>query len=147
MKQISKFLQLPRTDRRLLVRSALLLSAVQLGLSLLPFQKLRLLLARMTSQRTFSQQRGETSPERVVWAVAVASRYVPGVKCLASALVTQVLLARRGYAAQVRLGISRGEGGQLEAHAWVEDQGKILIGDLKDLSRYLTFPLWEAEIS
>src|SRR5438309_451978 len=68
-------------------------------------------------------------PDRVVWAVVVASRYVPMSTCLTQALAAQVLLARRGYSAHLHIGVAKeGAEAKLKAHAWVESDGKVLIG-------------------
>ncbi len=145
MKRLRKLLQLPKRDRFLLASTALLLGAIKLGLLLLPFQTLRRLLARMTLAHSQLQQADQASVGKVVWAVEVASRYMPGgVKCLARALATQVLLEKRGHPAHLRIGVAKSESGQLEAHAWVESQGKIVIGSLADLARYTPLPPLEA---
>jgi hypothetical protein len=68
--------------------------------------------------------------------VETASRRTPGLKtCLAQALAAQVLLTRRGYPALLRIGVAKGERQQLQAHAWVESEGKIVIGG-SELERY-----------
>lgn len=148
MQRLRKFLQINQRDRRLLVNTALLLGTIRLGLWLLPFQTLRQLLARMTQITTELQKPNHASIGRVVWAVEVVSRYMPGgVKCLARALSTQVLLGRRGHLAELRIGVAKSERGQLEAHAWVESQGRIVIGGLKDLARYTPLSTLEEERS
>ena len=48
--------------------------------------------------------------------------------CLVQALALQVLLEREGFPASLCIGVARGQRGQLEGHAWVESQGRILIG-------------------
>jgi hypothetical protein len=102
MKRLRKFLHLPKRDRKLLASTALLLGAIKLGLLLLPFQTLRRLLASMTQATSELQETDQADLGKVVWAVAVASQYMPGgVKCLAQALATQFLLGRRGYPADL----------------------------------------------
>jgi len=67
--------------------------------------------------------------DSVSWAVTAASRRLPGPPmCLSQALAVQVMLARRGYASRLRVGVTRGGAGQVEAHAWVEHEGRVLIG-------------------
>jgi hypothetical protein len=66
--------------------------------------------------------------ELLIWAVTAASRYVPGATCLAQALAAQVLLGRTGYPARLRIGVAKGEERKFEAHAWVESQGRVVIG-------------------
>jgi len=73
---------------------------------------------------------------RIAWAVKAASRYVPAANCLPRALATQTMLRQRGYPARIYIGLAKAEAGQLEAHAWVESEGKILMGGLQDLARY-----------
>ena len=146
MKRLRKFLHLATSDRQLLFSAALIIGTVRLGLWLLPFQIWWHFVAEM-GQTTHNRQKTDQSVEKVVWAVAVVSRYMPGgVKCLARALATQVLLGQRGYRAQLRIGVAKGEGGHLEAHAWVESQGRVVMGGLKDLGRYTPLSAPEAEI-
>ena len=125
---------LAERDRRLFVWSAFLLGSIRLGLWLLPFERLRCLLARAARWSC------QASADRVVWAVRAASRYVPMSTCLTQALATQVLLGRADRPASVRIGVARDRGGRLRAHAWVESQGKVLIGGLEDLAHYAPFP-------
>jgi hypothetical protein len=143
MKRLHKFLRLPATDQRLLVKSALLLGAVRLGLWLLPFQTLRRLLARMIGGNTTLQE--ETSIAKIAWAITVASWYVPAATCLTQALATQVLLGRQGRAATLRIGVVRSEVGQLQAHAWVEYQGSVVIGGIEAPSRFTPLPPLEGK--
>lgn len=141
MRRLRKLVALLKSDRRLLVSAIFLLGIVRLGLWLLPFQTLRRFLAGLTPTASKLQKSEQVSVDKIIWAVRVASRYIPGrVKCLARALTTQVLLERHGYKAQLRIGVAKGEQG-LEAHAWVESQGRIVIGGLKDIGRYTTLPM------
>jgi hypothetical protein len=49
---------------------------------------------------------------------------------LTQALAGQVLLAQYGYPAVVHLGVTKEEGqGTFQAHAWMESDGKIVIGE------------------
>jgi hypothetical protein len=143
MKRLGKFLRLTRSERRLLLSAALLLGAIRLGLWLLPFQTLRRLLMRLTAAAQL--QTARVSVGRVVWAVEVVSRYMPGVKCLARALATQVLLRYYSHQAHLCIGVARSEKGQLQAHAWVESQGRIVSGGLRDLWRYTRLPSLEGK--
>ncbi|HEY9875191.1 MAG TPA: lasso peptide biosynthesis B2 protein [Candidatus Obscuribacterales bacterium] len=148
MRRLRKFLSLTASDRQLVVSAALLLAGIRLGLWLLPFKTLRHLLTLIAQAPLELQPTNQVSVDKVVWAVAVVSRYMPGeVKCLARALATEVLLGRSGHQAELRIGVAKGEQGQLEAHAWVESQGRIVIGALKDLARYTPLPTLEVKRS
>lgn len=141
MRRLRKFLNLRASDHYLLFRAVVLLGAIRLGLWLLPFQALRRLLAGLA--QTTSQAEAQVSIQQVVWTVQVASRCMPGgVKCLARALTTKVILGWYAYPAELRIGVAKGEAGQLEAHAWVESQGRVVIGGLSDLPRFTPLPPW-----
>jgi len=95
----------------------------------------------LMSEQLKLQPAEKTSVDKVIWAVSVASHYMPGgVKCLARALATQILLHWHGYPADLQIGVAKGEAGQLEAHAWVESQGQIVMGYLSNLSRFTPLP-------
>lgn len=135
MQRLAKFLGLTNSDRRLLIKTFVLLGWVRLGLGLLPWHKLRQFLSVLSLKNR--QIHDLPTIEQIVWAVTVSSRYTPGgAKCLARALTTQILMSRYGYVGELRIGVAKGEQGQFLAHAWVESQGQIVIGYLQDLSRY-----------
>src|SRR5438445_7827564 len=129
MKRLGKFLRLSPAERVLLLEATLLLGAIGLGLRLLPFGRLRRLLDRLSRPRHGLHRQGRLSAARIAWAVERMSRVVPGARsCLVQALAAQVLLARRGHEACVRIGVARPLDGSLEAHAWVESDGAVLLG-------------------
>jgi hypothetical protein len=130
MKLLYRFLRLTNAERRLLIETAFLLEAIKLSMRLFQFQTLRRLLVRVTDAASSRPQHTDHLPvERVAWAVEAMSRHTPGVKtCLTQALATHVLLARRGHPALLRIGVAKGEQEQFQAHAWVESEGKVVIG-------------------
>lgn len=128
MEWLGKFLLLPSAERHLLVRAAILLWAIRLGMWLLPFQTLRRLLAGVTHASQGMPDADRSLPDRIAWAVAVASRYVARANCLTQGLAVQLLLEREGYPARLQIGVARSAEGWLRAHAWVESQGKIVVG-------------------
>ena len=129
MSLLGKLVRLRSDERHLLVRAVLLVWLVRLGLWLLPFQRLREVLG-MAAVPAGGGQGGVPAPERVAWAVSVASRAVPAATCLTQALALQVLLVRRGHPARLRIGVARGvrAGQELQAHAWVESRGRAWLG-------------------
>ncbi|MCP2732620.1 lasso peptide biosynthesis B2 protein [Limnofasciculus baicalensis] len=137
MKQLLNFLQMTWCNRKILITAFILLGLVRLGLWLLPFQRLQRLLVQIGNIHSHSQNNNQTSINKIIWAVETSSRYMPGVKCLARALTTQTLMSRYGHSSELRIGVAKGESGKLEAHAWIESQGKVIIGYLAELSRFV----------
>ncbi len=143
MQRLRKFFRLSLADQLFLLRVALLLGLVRLGLSLLPFPTLRRLLGRF-ARPACAQPADETALLRVTTAVEITSRRVQGrITCLTRALVTHMLLLRRGYPAELRIGVAHGADGKLEAHAWVEYAGRVIMGLQEDMGRYVLLPSWD----
>ena len=145
MRQIRRFVSLTSRERQLFLHALVLLSVIRLGLWRLSFHDLRRRLARL--QLNSRQSASPVAIETIVWAVEAASRLQPGgVKCLARALATQHLLALNGYVAHLRIGVAKEASGKLEAHAWVEYQGKVIVGGLQDLSTFTPLPALNIEM-
>jgi hypothetical protein len=116
-------------DRRALAVATVLVWALRVGIRVLPLPLLQGVLAGGSRRRAERAGRAVTVLERVAWAVNVASRSVPrGVTCLTRGLAAQGLLRRAGVPARLCIGVARGRQGRLEGHAWVESDGRIVIG-------------------
>ena len=71
----------------------------------------------------------ETLQNRVVRAVrAVARRFLGNRPCLPQALATKWLLGREGIHSDLKIGVTKNENAELEAHAWLAVNGTIIIG-------------------
>lgn len=69
------------------------------------------------------------SPSDVDAAVRRASRLVPGARCLAQAMAARAMLRGSGPPA-IRYAVGRDvHGDRIEAHAWVEMDGRCVAGD------------------
>ena len=62
------------------------------------------------------------------------------------ALTAKTLLARAGQPAALRIGVAKKPDGHLEAHAWLESEGRIVVGHLRDLSRFSPLPPLPGEL-
>ncbi len=137
MGKLHKFFGLTSEERRLLLTTALLVGCVRVGLWVLPFPTVRRLLGRLRRPAAAARDGNELPSERIAWAVNVVGKRIPGGgNCLVQALATQVLLDRRRRTARLRIGVAKDRQGNLEAHAWVESDGTIIIGG-SDVSRFV----------
>lgn len=136
MRQLHKFFRLATAHRTLLIEATLLLLVVRLGLWLLPFDQLRKLLFRKKGTESQGPRMPPQSVKSITSGVTLMSRYVPAATCLTRALVTLVLLEKYGHVGRLRIAVAKDAVGKLEAHAWVESQGHIVIGSRTDLSRF-----------
>jgi hypothetical protein len=120
-----KFLRLPAEEKALFLAALTLLPAVRVGLRTLGLRRVQAVLGRrLRPERTADSDGKLWRARRTAGLVAVAVRYAGGT-CLARSIVLSCLLERQGIAAQVRIGVRKGEQG-FEAHAWVEAGGTIL---------------------
>lgn len=134
---LRKFLRLSAADRLLLIHSVVLVGAARLSLWALPFNTARRLMAR----RARSSPIPYPTPERIGWAISVAKRFIPKGNCLPQALAAESLLTRGGYPVELRIGVAKTEDGRLDAHAWVESGGRLVVGDLtQGLASYTPLP-------
>ncbi|MBV9790605.1 MAG: lasso peptide biosynthesis B2 protein [Chloroflexi bacterium] len=135
MSPLRKWLRLSPGERWLLTQAWLLLATIRVALWLLPFRVVHRRLARAQASSP------RCSIERIGWAVAIAGVYVPFATCLPQALTALALLRRNGHAADLRIGVARDERGRLQAHAWVESGGQIVIGgSASSVARYTPLP-------
>jgi hypothetical protein len=87
----------------------------------------------MQSHRTVSRPHRTALCEEIYRAVSVAARFVPGATCLVKAQVDSAMLNQRGYAAEIKIGVSK-RSSSLKAHAWVECDGLVVMGDSRNQS-------------
>lgn len=129
MTALRKLWRLPAEDRALLCEAAAWVVAIRVGLWALPFGAVRRIVCRAGHRRVEAASAPEASVERVVWAVRAASARVPRASCLTQALAARALLARRGLPSDLRIGVARSSENGIEGHAWLERNGRIVIGE------------------
>ena len=81
----------------------------------------------MRAHRVSQPRRSVPSSEEICRAVDVSARFVPGATCLVKAQVGCAMLTRFGYAAEIKIGVLK-KSSNLEAHAWVESEGLVVLG-------------------
>jgi hypothetical protein len=129
---VRKFLRLSGTDRSLLGRSVVLVAVARVALWVLPFN-----VARRLVSSGGRRSSALIAPEKIGWAVSAAKRFVPKADCLPQALAAERLLTRFGHPVEFRIGVVKSGRNRLLAHAWVESNGKLVVGDLtQGLSMY-----------
>ncbi len=118
--------RLTATEAWAFARAWLVLLMADLGLRLLPFQRVeRWLAVSAGAARTLAAEGGVPG---LVWATAAAARHhLYPMRCLPRALCLRWLLGRHGIAAELRIGVERRRG-EMRAHAWVERDG-VPLGD------------------
>jgi hypothetical protein len=131
------FWALSGEDRRLLLEALGACAWFRLVLYFVSANRLRGLIA----QPIHSTGRSAAPVERIVWAVRTATRWTPAATCLVSGLALQRMLGRHGHSSELHIGVSR-TGGVFSAHAWVERDGRVLVGE-GELDTYVRLVSWK----
>lgn len=114
----------PFADWAVLAEAWSSLLAIDLALRLLPYRRVERLFGSVP--RRSSRPASSDDVARCVWAAGAASRHhLWSMTCLPRAFCLRCLLARRGVAGILRIGVARDER-RLLAHAWIEWDGKPL---------------------
>ncbi len=128
MSTVLKLISLPQSGRNLLVEATVLLWAIRIGLRLIPFDTFRRLLPLETNERAHGGRSEVIDVRQLAWAVSASGERTAPSTCLTRAITLQIMLARRGRAARLRIGVTKDDEGRFQAHAWVEHDGKVIIG-------------------
>lgn len=117
-------------ERRALVVATAAVAVVAVLLRTCPFHWVRAVLGVDRSHGPSGPGLSPAAERRLLWAVAAVSRrLLPARPCLTQALAAQALLRwRGGRAARLQIGVARAPDGRLRAHAWLERDGRVLIG-------------------
>ena len=137
---ISRYKNLSPAERNLFFRALVLLAVTRLGLRVLPFRVIRNWTEQFRSSPGLHITLNRRRIGQIAWAVEAASRRIPGTTCLPRAIATHILLGRLGQASELRLGAALKPQGHLEAHAWVEVSGRVVIGEaIEGFNRFVPF--------
>ncbi|MCP5449580.1 MAG: lasso peptide biosynthesis B2 protein [Candidatus Competibacter sp.] len=139
-----KFMALPRRGKWLHCNTALWLITVKAGLYLLPFDLLRGWVAPPGKPPSSGPVAIEEVRE-ITEAIERLGRLLAPlqINCLPQALVGQKLLRRKGFNAQLKIGVLKNRDDLLTAHAWLEYQGLVILGNLRGLKQFTAFPSLE----
>jgi hypothetical protein len=134
-----RFASLDRLDRQLVLEVVALMPLVWAGLHLFRFPTLRCALETYVRSRTVAHTGSEAEAmDRVRWAITVVAARFPRATCLVQALTADTILRRMGLECALRIGVRASGTGTvpIEAHAWVDCNGRVAIGAIEELSDF-----------
>jgi Transglutaminase-like superfamily len=117
-----------RWDRRLLLFEAVVALAIaRVAILVLPFRHLARLGERSPSAA--ARKLDAINIARIGGAMDMAARAVPWrAVCLPRAVAARLMLTRRGCDSVLHFGVGKSEDGTLNAHAWLEADGTVVVG-------------------
>jgi hypothetical protein len=128
-----------RADRWLVLEAAALVALVRAAFRLTSFAATRRLLERCAWRRSDPPHAtaAAATAARVGAATRAAARRLPGTTCLVEALTAETMLRRRGVESTLHIGVrAPAPATPLDAHAWLECAGLVVVGDAADLAQY-----------
>lgn len=130
--------RLPASSWATLIRVLPLLALVRVALWALPYQTVTRLFDASPVDRPKETPRQAVALLRTVaWAGRTLLADRP---CLTQAIACRWLLARRGYASDLKMGVRRADDGKgIMAHAWLEIDGRIVLGGGDSADIYTPF--------
>lgn len=141
-KLLGKLLALTSEEWYLLLSSVVLLPSVAVLLKFRGFEGTKGFLSRFVPEkikRLVCKDKRLEEARKVARMVSVAAYNGPyRANCLKRALVLWWLLARRGMAADIKIGVNKDDG-TLRVHAWVEYEDAILLDTEDGVERFSTF--------
>ncbi|HEX4124031.1 MAG TPA: lasso peptide biosynthesis B2 protein [Tepidisphaeraceae bacterium] len=135
MGRLVKYLRRPRAQQRLLLQALLSLTRIRLSLWLLPYHTVSRWTVSASQRSRYKQGHPIPTIDEICQAITAAARFVPGASCLTQALTGQILFGQAGHAVTLQIGVLRKGGGPLQAHAWLESAGRVILGNVPELSQ------------
>jgi hypothetical protein len=137
-RSIKKYQVLSPTTQSYLLHAAIVILTIKIGLNIFPYSVFKKWYDKLT-ENTLQKQFADQDFKKATWAIRVVSARWPWrATCLPQAL-TFKYLHRQDSRLQLQIGVNKSASGQFQAHAWVEKDGKILIGETPESFK----PLWE----
>lgn len=116
----------------LVLHSLLVVCIVRVALSVTTYRKIAQWMPAIADRHV-----SETRVRHILRAVVSVAKYVPKASCLTQALSAQYLCGKAGYATSVMIGVAKNKVNDIEAHAWLARDGRVLIGGtLEEIGRY-----------
>jgi hypothetical protein len=139
-RKLARLQRMPAMERLLTAESVVLLAGVRLGLRTFGFNPvLRTMAGSSTRPGPPPPDDGGAAADVIARSVERAARHSPGhATCLSRSLVVWWLLRSRSQPADLRIGVRR-PGADLEAHAWVETNGRVLTDQNDVHERFAAF--------
>jgi len=132
--RLREFKALPRARKLLLCEAAVLVAASKTLLTFAGLEAVERYFGTISQFLPCSRRSG--SPASVRWAVLTAATYLPGTyDCLDRALTGSTLLVANDQPHRLRFGVDT-RSDTFEAHAWIESNGDVLLGDVDDFGRF-----------
>lgn len=140
MSRLCKFAKLPRREQQFFLQSLYLLFIYRIYLNFISLHNLLKIVARKADSLLVTHP-SKIEPKKMTRLISVASSLIPCSTCLSQALAGQILFAMNGHKTTLHIGVSKKPETGFEAHAWLCQNGEVVLGWLPDIRRYQELPV------
>jgi hypothetical protein len=134
---LARFLHLSTTEKILILKSFLVVLAIRVVLWVVPVELIRGLSPWNSAEKNAAGQSDWHEITSIVRAVKAVSRFVPRATCLTQALAASWLIRRHGQSSDLVIGVAKDDRSRLIAHAWLEKDGRIILGKHPEQGRFV----------
>lgn len=124
-------------EKGLILKSLLLVAVIRVLLWLLPVRFLQRLFTWNCGENPNGAESDWGEITRIVRSVRSVSRFIPHATCLTQALAASLLMRSIGQDSELKIGVTKDDASRLRAHAWLEKDGQIILGELPDQGRFV----------
>lgn len=125
---VYRFFKLSNTKKTLFIKSLTLMLFMRISLTMLSFSKIKKI-SKIFS-RSNNDKKNNLSIEDIIWSIHAVSNYIPKATCLTQAITAQILLYRHDHPSKLKIGVIKKD--DFEAHAWLEINNKIILGESEE---------------
>lgn len=136
MKKVYRFFILPNYEKKIISQAIGWLMFFRLLLWFVSYKRLKSIFSFEDTDSLNSTNVDWGKIKIVTRSVKKCSQYLPFMTCLVQALATRKILNSIGQSSSIKLGVGRDDDNNFVAHAWVEANGRIIIGKSNDFYRY-----------
>ncbi len=127
-RRVRKWNQLSGRSQWMWIKAAVTLTWIYWGLRILPFDRFKDWYRKVAIRE--KSPLSEAATKELVWAVESAARHLPMVlQCLPQSLAVKYLLGQTD-GVRLTIGFNKDSKEGFQFHAWVEQNGKKIIGEL-----------------
>lgn len=137
MHQLKKFARLSNPEKTLFFKAVFLVGLVRAGLWLAPSRLVQKLIAALGKPHKDLVQPEPEEITSIVRGVRIASNRIPRATCLTQALAVLIFFRMRRRSADLKFGVAKNGPADIEAHAWLEVNGKVILGKVPGHGRFL----------
>jgi hypothetical protein len=138
MSRLSNFIKLPAEEKILSIEAFFFIVAVRLALWLIPFRLFQKFAVENLSGRARQDETDWAKIKKIARLVGRVNGLLPFTTCLTQALAALLMIKLSGQESELKIGVAKSGGRKFEAHAWLEKNGRIILGRVPEHERYVT---------